>query len=67
MSNQCKNVWFRRNIYNCGCHKHAQDQVVKQKHLHDHLTHKNHDEFMLEASIIFINKKNPLNPLKREH
>lgn len=44
-----------------------QGQVVKQKHLHDHLTHKNHDEFMLEASIIFINKKNPLNPLKREH
>ena len=65
--NQCKHFWFRWSIYNCGCHKHAQGQVVKQKHLPDHLTHENHDEFMREASMIFINKTDPLNPLKREH
>ena len=44
-----------------------QGQVVKQKHLHDHLKQKNHDEFKREASIIFINKTDPLDRLKREH
>ena len=38
----------------------------KQQHLYDHLTLEIHDGFIGEVSIIFIDKTDPSNPLKRE-
>ena len=39
---------------------------VKQKHLYEHITEKDHEGFLQDVSIIFIDKTDPSDPLKRE-
>ena len=73
--NQCRKQYvgqavdsfhFRRNNYKCNCHKHAKGESVKQQHLYDHFMLEDHTQFVNDVSIIFIDKTDPTDPLKRE-
>ena len=39
---------------------------MKRKHLYEHFTEKDHEGFQQDVSIIFIDKTDPFDPLKRE-
>ena len=39
---------------------------MKQKHLYEHFKEKDHEGFLQDVSIIFIDKTDPSDPLKRE-
>ena len=73
--NQCRKQYvgqtvdrfrFRWNNYKCNCHKHAKSESVKQQHLYDHLMLEHYTQFVNDASIMFIDKKDPADLLKRE-
>ena len=57
---------FRWNNYKCNCYKHAKGGSVKQQHLYDHFVLEDHAQFVNDVSIIFIDKADPTDPLKRE-
>ena len=57
---------FRWNNYKCNCLKHARVESVKQQHLYDHFIVEDHTQFLNNVSIIFIDKADPTDPLKRE-
>ena len=72
--NQCRkqyvgqtvnNFRYKWNNYVCNCHKHAQGESVKQQHLYNHFMLEDHTQFV-NVSIIFIDKTDPTDPLKRE-
>ena len=60
------NFRFRWNNYKCNCYKHAKGEPVKQQHLYDHFMLEDHTQFVNDVSIIFIDKTDPTDPLKRE-
>ena len=73
--NQCRRQYvgqtvdsfcFRWNNFKCNYHKHAKDESVKQQHLYDHFILEDHTQFVNDALIIFIDKTDPTDPLKRE-
>ena len=73
--NQCRkqyvgqtvdNFRFRWNNYKCNCYKHAKGESVKQQHLCDHFMLEDHTHFVNDVPIIFIDKTDPTDPLKRE-
>ena len=73
--NQCRKQYvgqpvdsflFRWNDYKCNCHKHVKGKSVKQQHLYDHFLLEDHTQFVNDVSIIFIDKKDATDPLKRE-
>ena len=73
--NQCRKQYvgqtvdrfrFRWNNYKCNCHKHAKSESVKQQHLYDHFMLEHYTQFVNDASIMFIDKKDPADLLKRE-
>ena len=39
---------------------------MKQKHLYEHFIEKDHEGFLQDVSIIFIDKTDPSDPLERE-
>ena len=57
---------FRWNNYKCNFHKHAKGESVKQQQLYDHFMLEDHTRFLNDASITFIDKTDPNDPLKRE-
>ena len=57
---------FRWNNYKCNCYKHTKGGSVKQQHLYDHFVLEDHAQFVNDVSIIFIDKADPTDPLKRE-
>ena len=57
---------FRWNNYNCNCYKHPKCESVKEKHLYNHFMLEDHTQFVNDVSIIFIDKTDPTDPLKRE-
>ena len=74
-SNRCRKqyAWqavdsfqLRWNNYKCNCHKHAKGELVNQQHLYDHFILEDHTQFVNDVSIIFIDKTDPFDPLKRE-
>ena len=52
---------FRWNNYKCNFHEHAKGELVKQQHLYDHFMLEDHTQLL-----IFIEKTDPTDPLKRE-
>ena len=73
--NQCRRQYvgqtvdsfcFRWNNFKYNYHKHAKDESVKQQHLYDHFMLEDHTQFVNDAVIIFIDKIDPTDPLKRE-
>ena len=56
----------RWNNYKCNCYKHAKGESVKQQHLCDHFMLEDHTHFVNDVPIIFIDKTDPTDPLKRE-
>ena len=72
--NQCRKQYvgqtvdsfrFRWNNYKCNCYKHAIGESAKQQHLYNHFMLEDHTLFV-NVSIIFIDKTDPTDPLKRE-
>ena len=55
--------YFRWNNYKCNFHKHVKGESVKQKHLYAHFMLEDQAQIVNDASIIFIDKTDPL---KRE-
>ena len=73
--NQCRKQYvgqavdsfhFRWNNYKCNCHKHTKGESVKQQHLYDHFMLEDRTQFVNDVSIIFIDKTDPTDPLKRK-
>ena len=60
------NFHLRWNNYKSCWGKHTEGRSVKQKHLYEHFTEKGHEGFLQDVSIIFIDKTDPSDPLKRE-
>ena len=52
--------------YKYNCHKHTKGESVKQQHLYDQFMLEDHTQFVNDASIIFIDKTDPTDPLKRQ-
>ena len=57
---------FRWNNYKCTCHKHAKGESLKQQHIYDHFMLEGLMQFVNYVSIIFSDKTDPTDPLKRE-
>ena len=57
---------LRWNNYKCCSRKYDDGILVKQQHLYDHFNDQNHNGFVQDVSIIFIDKTDPSDPLKRE-
>ena len=57
---------FRWKNYKCNCRNHAKGESVKQQYLYDHFMLEDHTQFVNDASITFIDKTDPTDPLKRE-
>ena len=73
--NQCRKQYmgktvdsfrFKWNNYKCNCYKHAEAESVKQKHLYGNFMLEEHMQFVNDVSIIFTDKTDPTDPLKRE-
>ena len=60
------NFRLRWNNYKSCWGKHTEGKSVKQKHLYEHFTEKDHKGFLQDVSIIFIDKTDTSDPLKRE-
>ena len=58
---------LRWNNYKCNYQKHAKGELVNQQHLYDHFILEDHTQFVNDVSIIFIDKTDPSDPLKREY
>ena len=61
---RCRLRW---NNYKCCSRKYDDGILVKQQHLYDHFNDQNHNGFVQEVSIIFIDKTDPSDPLKRKN
>ena len=66
MDQTVDNFRFRSNSYKCNCYKHAKGEPVKQQHLYKHFMLEDHTQFVNDVSIIFIDKTDPTDSLKRE-
>ena len=54
------------NNYKYCSRKHAKGKSVKQQHLYDHFIDENHNSFVQDILITFIDKRDHLDPLKRK-
>ena len=54
---------FRWNNYKNNCRKHQHVETCMQQHL---MSNKNHNCFIIDVSVTFIDKTDPSDPLKRE-
>ena len=57
---------FRWNNYKSNCRKHQRDETCMQQHLYEHFCSSNHNCFISDVSVTFIDKTNPSDPLKRK-
>ena len=57
---------FRWINSKCNYHKHEKGESVKQQHLYDHFILEDHTQFVNDVWIIFIDKADTTDPLKRE-
>ena len=63
----CKiNHQFNCTEYKDNNIKYYRSEACMQEHLFRHFSRKSHNGFLNDASITFIDKTNPANPLKRE-
>ena len=46
--------------------KHQCGETCMQQHLYEHFCSRNHNCFIIDVSVTFIDKTDPSNPLKRE-
>ena len=58
---------FRWNNYKSNCRKHKRGETCMQQHLYKHFCSSNHNYFISHVSVIFIDKTDPSDPLKREN
>ena len=57
---------FRWNNYKSNCRKHQRGETCMQQHLYEHFCSSNHNCFISDVSVTFIDKTDPSDPLKRE-
>ena len=57
---------FRWNNYKSNCSKHQCGETCIQQHLYEHFCSSNHNCFISDVSVTFIDKTDPSDPLKRE-
>ena len=57
---------FRWNNYKSNCRKYQRGEMCMQQHLFEHFCDCNHEGFLSDVSITFIDKTDPNDPLKRE-
>ena len=57
---------FRWNSYKSNCRKHQRGETCMQQHLYEHFCSCNHNCFICDVSVTFIDKTDPSDPLKRE-
>ena len=57
---------FRWNSYKSNCRKHQCGETCMQQHLYEHFCSSNHNCFISDVSVTFIDKTDPSDPLKRE-
>ena len=57
---------FRWNNYKSNCRKYQRDETCMQQHLYEQFCRSNHNCFTNDVSVIFIDKTNPSDLLKRE-
>ena len=56
-------IW---NNYKSNCRKPQRSETCMQEHLYEHFWSSNHNCFISNVSVTFINKTDPSDPLKRE-
>ena len=54
------------NNYKSNCGKHRRGETCMQQHLYEHFCSSNHNCFISDVSVTFIDKTDPSDPLKRE-
>ena len=57
---------FSWNNYKGNCRKHQRGETCMQQHLYEHFCSSNHNCFISDVSVTFIDKTDPSDPLKRE-
>ena len=57
---------FRWNNYTSNCRKYQRGEACMQQHLYEHFCSNNHNCFISDISVTFIDKPDPSDPLKRE-
>ena len=57
---------FRWNNYKINCRKNQLDETCMQQHLYEHSCSSNHNCFISDVSVTFIDETNPSDPTKRE-
>ena len=57
---------FRWSNYKSNCRKHQRGETCMQQYLCEHFCSSNHNCFISDVSVIFIDKTDPSDPLKRE-
>ena len=57
---------FRWNNYKSNCRKHQRDETCMQQHLYEHFCSSNHNCFMSDVPVTFIDKTDSFGNLKRE-
>ena len=57
---------FRWNNYKSNCRKHRRGETCMQQHLYEHFCFSNHNFFISDVLVTFIDKTDPSDPLKRE-
>ena len=57
---------FRWNNYKSNCRKHQRGETCMQQHLYEHFCSSNHNCFISDVSVTFIDKTDPSDPLKRD-
>ena len=57
---------FRWNNYKSNWRKHQHGETCMQQHLYEHFCSRNHNCFISDVSVIFSDKIDPSDPLKRE-
>ena len=58
---------FRWNNYKSNCRKHQRGETCMQQHLHEHFCSSNHNCFISDVSVTFIDKTDPSDLLKRDY
>ena len=57
---------FRWSNYKSNCRIHQRDETCMQQHLYEEFSSSNHNCFISDVSVTFIDKADPFDPLKRE-
>ena len=62
----CRQFPHKMNNYKCCSCKYAERKSAKQQHLFDHFIEDNHNDFVQDVSVTFINKTDPSDPSRRD-